>query len=135
MDKGFQWWPEQASNFAPGIDQLYAFLIAVTAFFTLLLFVAIVYLALRYRRRPGGKRPQPVHTSHALELTWTVIPLVIVMVMFFWSARMYVQMQRPPDDAMVINVVGKQWMWKIQHPTGKREINELHVPLGRPIKL
>ena len=134
MDKGFQFWPDQASNFAPKTDALYGFLILVTAFFTILIFVAIVYLALKYRRRPG-RVPQVVHTSHLLEFTWTVIPLALTMVMFFWSTGLYVHMQRPPDDAMEINVIGKQWMWKIQHPTGKREIDELHVPLGRPIKL
>jgi cytochrome c oxidase subunit 2 len=134
MDKGFQWWPDQASSVAGKVDALYAFLIVVTVFFTVLIFAAIVFLALKYRRRPGVK-PQVVHTSHALELTWTIIPFVLTMVMFFWSAGLYVHMQRAPDDAMQINVVGKQWMWKIQHPTGKREINELHVPKDRPIRL
>ena len=134
MDKGFQFWPDQASSFASQTDALYLFLIAVTTFFTLLIFAMIVILAIKYRRKPGRK-PQPVHTSHALELTWTVIPLALTMVMFFWSSGLYVHMQRPPDDAMQINVVAKQWMWKIQHPTGRREINELHVPLNRPIKM
>lgn len=134
MDKGFQWWPEQASSFAGKVDALYLFLIAVTTFFTVLIFALIVFLSLKYRRKPGRK-PQVVHTSHALELIWTAIPLGICMVMFFWSAGLYVHMQRSPDDAMQINVIGKQWMWKIQHPTGKREINELHVPANRPIKL
>ncbi len=134
MDKGFQWWPEQASTFAPGVDALYLFLIAITVFFTALIFVAIVFLSLKYRRRPG-KKPQVVHTSHLLEWTWTFIPFAICMVLFFWSAGLYVHMRRAPDDAMQINVVGKQWMWKIQHPTGKREIDELHLPLGRPVKL
>jgi cytochrome c oxidase subunit 2 len=134
MDKGFQWWPDQASNFAGRVDALFVFLIGVTTFFTLLIFVMIVFLALKYRRRPGRK-PQPVHTSHALELTWTVIPFALTLVMFFWGAGIFIQMQHPPDDAMEIHVMGKQWMWKIQHPTGKREINELHVPRGRPIRL
>jgi cytochrome c oxidase subunit II len=134
MDRSFRFWPEQASTVAPKVDALYGFVLAVTVFFTVLIFVAIVYLALKYRRRPG-RRPTPVHTSHALELTWSVIPLIIVMVIFFWGAGLFVHMQTPPADAMQIDVVGKQWMWKLQHPTGKREINELHVPLGRPIKL
>jgi cytochrome c oxidase subunit 2 len=134
MERGFQWWPEQASSFSDRVDTLFVFHCCVTAFFTLLIFVLIVYLSLKYRRKPGRK-PQPVHTSHALELTWTIIPLVICLVMFFWGAGLYVHMQRAPDDAMEVHVIAKQWMWKTQHPTGKREINELHVPLGRPIKL
>ena len=134
MDKDFQWWPDQASNFAPEVDSVFAYLMAVTVFFTVLIFVAIVYLALKYRRRPGV-RPTPVHTSHTLELTWTVIPFLLCMVMFFWGAQVFVHMKTPPSDAMQIDVVGKQWMWKVQHPTGKREINELHVPLNRPIRL
>ena len=134
IEKYFQWWPEQASTFGEKVDSLFAFTLLVTGFFTTLIFVAIVYLALKYRRRPG-RRPTPVHTSHALEITWSVIPLLICLVMFFWSAGLFVHMRTPPADAMQIDVVGKQWMWKLQHPTGKREINELHVPLGRPIKL
>jgi cytochrome c oxidase subunit 2 len=134
MDKSFQWWPNQASSFASEVDGLYLFLIAVTSFFTLLIFVAIVYLGLKYRRRPG-RVAVPIKTSKTLELTWSIIPFLITLVMFTWGARLFVHMQRPPIDAMQIDVIGKQWMWKVQHPNGKREINELHVPLGRPIKL
>ena len=134
MDKQFQWWPPQASNFAPRVDQLYLFLLSVTAFFTVLIFVAIVYLAVKYRRRPG-RNPTPVKTNHLLELTWTVIPFGLTLVMFFWASGLFVHMREPPAHAMQIDVVGKQWMWKVQHPSGRREIDELHVPLGRPIKL
>src|SRR3954454_2005758 len=134
MDKQFQWHPEQASTFAPAVDSLYFFLLAVTAFFTIGIFLMILYFGLKYRRRPGV-RPVPVKTSNTLEYTWTVIPFLLTLVMFAWGAALYVHTQRPPEGAMEINVVGKQWMWKIQHPEGRREINELHVPLGRPIKL
>ena len=134
MNTSFKLWPDQASTFAPKVDALYIFLLLVTAFFTALIFALIVYLGLKYRRKPGRK-PQEVHTSHALELTWSAIPFLITLVMFAWGAGLYVHMSRPPDDAMQIDVIGKQWMWKVQHPNGKREINELHVPLGRPVKL
>jgi cytochrome c oxidase subunit II len=96
--------------------------------------VMIVYLGLKYRRRPGIK-PQKVATSMKLELTWTIIPFVLTMVMFAWGAKLYVTIERPPADAMTINVIGKQWMWKLQHPEGVREINTLHIPVGRPVKL
>jgi cytochrome c oxidase subunit 2 len=134
MNTNFQLWPDQASSFAPKVDALYIFLLAVTAFFTILIFTLIVYFGLKYRRRPGRK-PQEIPTSHTLEITWSVIPFLITLVMFAWGAGLYVHMSRPPDDAMQIDVIGKQWMWKAQHPNGKREINELHVPLGRPVKL
>jgi cytochrome c oxidase subunit II len=134
MDTQFQLVPEQASTLAPQIDALFYFLTAVTAFFTIGIFVVILYLGLKYRRRTGIK-PQKVETNVQLEIAWTVIPLVICMFMFGWAAKLFVQMETPPADAMEINVIGKQWMWKVQHPEGPREINTLHVPVGRPIKL
>ena len=73
--------------------------------------------------------------SLALELTWTIIPLLITVVMFGWGAQVFFHLNRPPDNSMNVAVVGKRWMWKLQHPTGQREINELHVPLGRPVRL
>jgi len=68
-------------------------------------------------------------------VTWSVVPLLLMMILFVWGARVYFAIARPPANAAELFVVGKQWMWKIQHPEGNREINELHVPLGRPIKL
>jgi cytochrome c oxidase subunit 2 len=134
MNTSFQFVPDQASTIAPQLDALFYFLTAVTAFFTVGIFVAILYLGLKYRRRPGVK-PQPVATNTQLEIAWTVIPLVICLFMFGWAAKLYVQMETPPSGAMEISVIGKQWMWKVQHPEGPREINTLHVPAGRPIKL
>ncbi len=79
--------------------------------------------------------PKEIHGSLWLEMIWTVIPLGIVILMFAWGRKLFFQMNRPPDDAMDVCVVGKQWMWKLQHPNGQREINELHVPVGQPVKL
>jgi cytochrome c oxidase subunit 2 len=76
-----------------------------------------------------------VHGSLLLEITWMVIPLFLALGTFVWGAEVYFRLSRPPDDALQVNVVGKRWMWKIQHPTGRREINELHVPLGTAIRL
>src|SRR5205814_4189524 len=92
-------------------------------------------LGIKYRRRSKFDRTPDVHPPMGLEIAWTAIPLIIVMVIFAWGAKLYVEIYSPPDDAMDIHVVGKQWMWKIQHPQGRREINELHLPLGQPIKL
>jgi cytochrome c oxidase subunit 2 len=130
--------PEQASTIAPQVDHLLYYLLAVTVFFSVLIFVAILYFAIKYRRRSELEVP-PQAMDHAgnltLELTWTIIPAALTMIMFVWGASLYMKMRIPPDNALEIYVVGKQWMWKMQHMEGQREINELHVPLGRPIKL
>jgi len=127
--------PPQASTMAVRVDALYFYLIAVSAFFTVLIATLVVVFSLRYRRRSDDERPAAIHGSTALELTWTIIPFIIAMTFFFWGASVYVSMARPPDNALEMFAVGKQWMWKIQHLEGRREINELHVPIGRPIKL
>jgi len=127
--------PERASSYAGEVDALFYFIVAVTVFFTVAVSIAVVYFAVKYRRRSDADRPQEIHGSLALELTWTLIPLGIVVVMFVWGAKVFFHMNRPPDDAMTVSVVGKRWMWKLQHPTGQREINELHVPVGRSVKL
>ena len=132
---GFSLFPDQASTVAGRVDALYFFLLSVSVFFGTLIFFLVIYFALKYRRRSPGERAQPVFESLHLELVWTLIPLGIVLVAFTWGARLYVTLSRPPADALEILTVGKQWMWKFQHPTGQREINELHVPLGRPVKL
>jgi cytochrome c oxidase subunit 2 len=127
--------PAQASTMASQVDLLYAFLILVTAFFSLLIAGAVIFLSVKYRRRSEDDRTPHIHGSNALEVAWSVIPLGITMVMFLWGAHIYVTLKRPPDDALQVNVVGRQWMWKLQHLEGRREINELHVPVGRPVKL
>jgi len=127
--------PEQASTISVEVDRLLYFLVAVSVFFTLLIFFAIFYFAIRYRRRSETEIPQSTHTGLTLEILWTVIPFGITMIMFTWGASIFFTESRPPDDAMQIYVVGKQWMWKLQHMEGNREINELHIPINRSIKL
>jgi cytochrome c oxidase subunit 2 len=127
--------PEQASTHARAVDQLFYFIVCVSGFFSALIALLIVWFALRYRRRSEADRPAPIHSSLKLELTWSIIPFLFMMVFFVWGAQLYFSWARPPEDAMEIYVVGKQWMWKMQHVNGQREINELHVPAGRPVKL
>ena len=107
----------------------------LTAFFSLLIAGLIVFYAVKYRRRDPDSVGARIHGGLALEITWTVIPFVITMVIFVWGASVFFAMSRPPDETLNIYVVGKQWMWKFQHLDGQREINELHVPVGRPVKL
>jgi cytochrome c oxidase subunit 2 len=127
--------PPQASTFAFQVDMLYAFLLLVTASFSILIAGFVLFFSVKYRRRSENDRTPHIHGSTALEIAWSIIPFGITMVMFFWGASLFVTLKRPPDDAMQVNVVGKQWMWKVQHLEGRREINELHVPVGRPVKL
>jgi len=127
--------PPVASTYAHQEDLLFFFLLAVTLVFVALIFGCILFFALRYRRRSPDERAQPTRTYLPLEVAWTVVPLVIVLVIFVWGAQLFFTAMRPPSRAVEITVVGKQWMWKIQHPDGTREINALHVPVGTPIKL
>lgn len=135
MNSDFLLMPEQASTMAPRIDALFWFITAVCVFFTLLIAVLLMYFAIKYRRRTEDYFPKPVVGSKVLELFWTGVPLIIVMVIFFWGATLYFDIMRTPDNALEIYVTGKQWMWHLQHPGGQREINQLHIPLGRPVKL
>ena len=135
LGKGFRLFPEQASTVAGQVDALFLFLVAVSVFFAGLIFALIFLFVLKYRRRTEEERPRPIHGSIPLELLWTVVPLGITVVIFLWGASLYFTMSRAPAAAMEVYVVGKQWMWKLQHPGGQREINELHVPVNRPVKL
>ena len=135
MWAGFPLWPEQASTFAKNVDALYLFLVVVSGFFSVLIFTLVFYFAIRYRRQHADEVPDRLKENTFLEIFWSVVPLALCAVMFVWGAKLYFDIMRPPSNAMQLWVVGKQWMWKIQHPEGRREINELHVPLGKPVKL
>src|ERR1043165_4306962 len=134
MQLNFPIFPEQASSMASQVDYLYLFLVLITTFFSLLIAILIVFFAIKYRRTPERQAEQ-IHGSTLLEIVWTVIPLGISMVIFVWGAVIYYHMERAPANPLEIYGVGKQWMWKFQHPGGQREINTLHVPAGRPVKL
>jgi cytochrome c oxidase subunit II len=127
--------PDSASTFAGQVDALYLYLVGMTVFFTVLISAVIVIFVIRYRRRQPFEIPRPVAGSIKLESVWTVIPFIIAMSMFVWGASVYFTQYSVPKDALEVYVVGKQWMWKVQHITGQREINEMHVPVGRKIKL
>lgn len=127
--------PEQASTFATDVDLLYYYLWALTAFFFVLLVSAIIYFAVKYRRRSDAEIPRPIAGSIKLETLWTVIPFILALSIFAWATNIYVKMVRVPAETMDIYVVGKQWMWKFQHPEGQREINELHLPVGKKVRM
>jgi cytochrome c oxidase subunit 2 len=134
MLSNFPLWPERASTMAGRVDALYIFLLIVCGMMTLLIFVCLIYFAARYRYRPGVRAEQ-IEGSTPLEIVWSTIPFLVFMVIFGWGAVVYFQERTPPRDATEVYVVAKQWMWKLEHAEGQREINELHVPVGQDVKM
>lgn len=127
--------PPAASTLAAQVDLFYFFLVALSLVLSVGIAVVLFAFALRFRRREGNTVGADIHGSNVLETVWSAIPFGIAMFIFAWGASLYIDLSRPPDDAMEVFVVGKQWMWKVQHMEGRREINQLHVPTGRPVKL
>jgi cytochrome c oxidase subunit II len=130
-----QFRPVDASISSDRVDRLYFFLTGLTLFFTILIFLTIFYFMIKYRRRSEEERPPETRQSIALEITWIVIPSLICVVLFLWGASLFFAAAQPPRGAMEIFVVGKQWMWHLQHSEGQREINQLHVPVDVPVRL
>ncbi len=136
MSSRFAFLPEQASNIAGEVDHLFLFIFVITGFFALLVAGLVIFFGIRYRRTASN----PKASSHRgydipLEIAWTVIPTGLALLMFVWGAKVYMDQARPPDDALQVYVTAKQWMWKTQHLGGQREINELHIPVGVPVRL
>ena len=135
MKLPFPLFPPNASTVATEMDLLYFFIVAVCAFFAVLVTALIIGFTIKFKRPHPDAVGADIHGSLALELGWTFIPFVLAMVMFGWGASLFFRLATPPANAMEVFVVGKQWMWKVQHPEGVREINELHVPIGRPVRI
>ena len=128
-------YPEQASNFAPQVDNLVYFMIVVCLFFAVAICAAVIYFFLKYQRKHPDEIGAPIHGDLRLEITWIVLPFFLLLAMFGWGAAIYVDYRHTPADTLDIYVIGKQWMWKLQQPDGRKEINELHVPVGRNVRL
>jgi len=135
MVADFPLWPDQASSFAKDVDNLYIFLIILCGAVSVGVFLTIFYFAIKFRRRPDNEIAQDYEPPKLLEVMWIAVPSVIFMGLFVWGSWLYFHLARVPDDALDIYATGKQWMWKFQHPSGQREINALHVPVNRPVKI
>ena len=127
--------PGTGSRYAGEVDALNQYLVAVSVFFTVAIVAVIIFFTVRYARKSDADRPEPTKDGKLLEILGSVIPFILVMSFFFWGAKLYFDARVPPKNALEILVTGKQWMWKVQHPNGKREINDLTVPVNTPIKL
>ena len=127
-------WPARASTMANSVDALYIFLLIVSGLMIGSIFTMVVFFAVRYRRQ-AGRPAEQIDGSHALEITWSVIPFFVFMSFFIWGAAIYFKERTPPGNSAEVYTVAKQWMWKFEHMEGQREINELHVPVGRDVKM
>ena len=128
-------YPEQASNFAAPIDALMIFITLVCLFFSFAITLAIVFFFFKYHRKEANAVGVPIHGDSRLEAAWMIVPLILAMAMFGWGAVVYVDYRHTPQDTLDVYVIAKQWMWKAQQPNGLKEINELHVPVGRNVRL
>ena len=130
----FALFPPEASKIAPQVDALYFFLVLISLVGMAIVIALVTGFSILYRKERNPEATQ-IEGSTLLEATWTIIPLALFMVCFVWGAILYFRIYDPPTNAMNIYVVGKQWMWKAEHPGGQHEINSLHVPTGRPVQL
>ena len=135
MFSGFSLFPPQASTLAPEVDNLYLGVLAITGFVALLVIALVAYFALKYRDYTGDRIGAPVSGSVLLEIGWSLIPFFIFIGIFVWASIVFFHIVRAPDQTLEIYSTGKRWMWRFQHVDGQREINELHVPLGRPVRV
>ncbi len=126
--------PREASTIAPWADALYFFLLLITIVGVVLVTTLIV-ASRSATARKSIRSPTQIEGSTLLEATWTIIPLALFLIVFVWGALLYFRIYNPPTNSMNIYIVGKQWMWKAEHPGGQHEINNLHVPTGRPVQL
>jgi cytochrome c oxidase subunit 2 len=135
MFSGFTLFPTQASTLAPEVDNLYLGVVAITAFFAIVVVVCVTYFAIKYRDDTGERVGAPITGSMPLELGWSLIPFLIAIGIFVWASIVFFHIVRAPDQSLEVYSTGKRWMWRFQHVDGQREINELHVPIGRPVRV
>ncbi len=134
MDK-FHLFPPQASTTAHNVDALYFALILISLFFIAVVFLPILFFCIKYRRGSSADRSNPSTGSNLIEFGWTMVPTLMGLGLFTWGAIDYFRIERRPGNAIEVQVVAKQWMWKLQHAAGKREINELHIPVDQTVAL
>lgn len=135
QQSGFRWQPPQASKIAPRVDLLFDYMLLLSALIAGVICLLIVVFAFKYRRGSGADRSNAPDKNWKLEAAWITTPVLLALFTFVWSARLFYDEYAEPPGAININVIGKQWFWEMQHPEGQREMDELHIPVGKPIKL
>lgn len=130
-----QFFPDSASSVSGEVNLFYILMVILCTTVATAIAVVLIYSAIRYRRKNENEMGSQIRNYIPAETAWIVIPFIFFMAMFVWGAKLYFRIERPPDNTINMYVVARQWMWKIQHPEGQREINTLHIPVGRPVKL
>ncbi len=128
-------WPAAASASATETDYLILSFTILTLVLVVPIFVGITWFAVRYRDGTNANRLHTTSRDRILELGWMIIPFLLTLFFFFWGMRQFIEHKNPPPNSTRIEAIGRQWMWKFQHPGGQAEINDLHVPTGSPIEI
>ncbi len=127
--------PNAAAEMTGKVDWLFSGLVLISLLYLAIIFVPMIFFIFKYRRGKKADRTPIKIKTWKVEIVWTVVPFLMMLGLFAWGADLYYQVERPPAGALEAFVVGKQWMWKIQHMEGRREINQLHIPVGQAVKL
>jgi len=135
MNSDFHWLPASASSSAARFDALALTTLIMTGLVALILFVLVTWFCIRYRAGSSAGRQHPPSGNRTVEVIWIVAPLLLFFAVFGWAAYDYASLYRPDPDATPIYLVAKQWMWKAEHPDGRREVGELHVAAGQPVRM
>ncbi len=135
MNTALRLWPDSASSVSGEVNFFFVLMLVVCTTVATGIAAFLIFSMIRYRRRHENEMGSTRKNYIPAEVAWIVIPFLAFMGMFAWGAKLFFDIERPPDNALTIYVVGKQWMWKLQHAEGQREINTLHIPVGTPVKL
>jgi len=127
--------PPGQSTISGEVDSLFYFILYMSIFFFVLVVALSIYFAIRYRRKGELTKTSGATHNVKLEIAWTVIPLILVMIVFAWGFNAYMRLNIVPKDALEIKVTGQKWFWSFDYPEGASSVNELVVPVDRPVKL
>lgn len=127
--------PESASTLAADVDALTHFLVVVSVVFFVFIVAAMIFFAIRYRRRGLGENTSSVDRNHTLEIAWTVVPSILLFIAFIWGFQVYMKMAIVPKDAIEVKVTGQRWFWTFDYANGKNSVGEFVVPVNTPVKL
>jgi cytochrome c oxidase subunit 2 len=134
-DKGTILMPPAASVLAKDVDDVFYFLTYLSAFFFCLILALMVLFVWRYRRRSDADTTPAITHNNLLEAVWTIIPTILIVIIFFWGFSAYLGMRKAPHESLAVQVTAKRWQWVFTYPNGTVSFNELVVPAGQPVKL